>query len=213
MSLVARDVIDAARDRHAAFDRARVPDKGALRYLSAKVRELHGRITQIDDSTLVETDETLLPLANFDDGIDLLDNRTIASVAAMPKGTDMALVDVELLPYELRNDWRAPRVSAYIRGNVLYLAGDASRWSLATSIVVSYVATPEELTTLRDEIPLPDAAELCLTEAVALYMAGRVPGMDPTAFVARAESSESRYLADVANRLAGVTYFVRDVMR
>lgn len=219
MTLVAERVVESARDLHPAFDRKRNPDPVVLRALSRYVRELQGRVAAIDETALAVSTTESLPLATFEDGIALPPNRYILSVTAKDeRSTDAApwLNPVTLIPYAHRHDRGQPTAAAWVLGDVLYLRSPESMWKTQTEIGIAYIPVPEDLTSLSDEIPLPDQAENALVTTTALVMAKRghndpaLPGIEVTAFIRDAERAENEYLHDVANRMTGVRFKTRE---
>jgi hypothetical protein len=222
MTLLAGDVIDAARDRHAAFDRERAPQGVCLRFLSQSARRLHGKIMEIDEDVLRVEQNTVLPLADFSAGIALPANRTIVGVTVQDRSAvNPRSFDIDLVPANLRNDRNTPAAAAWQIGNKLYLRGAASDWTQYGSIAVSTVPIPPLVAKSSDVIDLPDTALEALADAIALQLAKRgvtpkdgerLPPIVLGAFVASAKSSEDDFLDEIRNRLTGRTFQTRDVM-
>jgi hypothetical protein len=218
MPLLAGDVIDSARDRHAEFDPRRQPDKMLLRTLSDYVAHLSGRITAIDPDALRIEESYELPLADFDAGIALPANRYIAEIvakdpdtAARPRSYPVALIGAEQ-----RFARNGPLAAAWQIGDRLYLRGPAETWRFMGSIAVAYVAQPVALATLEDVLALPDSAKLACTEYLALFMARRAgakanPPIAIETFASAASGAESALIEDVKNRLTGRVFFTEDV--
>lgn len=220
MAVLAGDVIDAARDRHAAFDRQRHPNKGALRYLSGYVKALRGKIMAIDPAMVRVELPVVLPLANHDAGI------------ALPAGT--LLVDevagtflkqpqppwpIPIIDITARFAPNAPTGAAWQQGSTLFLRGPDTLWRDFASVTLYLVATPLTLTELDDPLAIPDAAELACTEACALFFAGREvqeaseSKISLQKFVGTAAGAESDYLDTVKAGLAGKVFVTQDVWR
>jgi hypothetical protein len=172
MTLLAGDIITAARDRHSAFDKQQTPDASALRALSAYVRELHGKVAMIDAALLREEVVVPFPLADFDAGIELPSNRQVVELvgatAQYPNG-----VPIEIIPVLTRHDRNAPAAAAWQVGSRLHLRGAASDWRTLTEVAVAVIPIPVALVTLADEIALPDTAQSALEARLALFMAMR----------------------------------------
>lgn len=174
MTLLAGEVIDAVRDRHAAFHRERAPQGVCLRFLSQYARQLHGKIAEIDEDVLRVETNTVLPLADFAAGIALPANRTVVAVTAQ----DTAAVnprsfDLDLVPAAMRNDRNTPASAVWQIGNALYLRGAASDWTPYGSIAVSTIPIPVAIEKSSDAIPLPDTSEVALIENLAYMLAKR----------------------------------------
>lgn len=217
MTLVASDIIDQARGRSAAFDVSRHPNKVVLQFLSAKVRELQGKVTKIDPESVRSDITTALPLANHAAGIALGEQRMVVEVVALDSaGTEYP---VTLLPATHRLDEATPIAAAWQLGQRLYLTSPASLWTRMVSLAIAVVPTSSTIAALATAIPLPDAAELALVEACAAFMAKRhpvdpkTPAVNVSLLVSEAKEAESHFLIDVANKLTGQVILTRDVYR
>lgn len=217
--LTAGGVINAARDRHAAFDRRRTPDGVLLRHLSAYTKQLHGRISSIDPDILRVEQSTAFPLADHEAGITLPDNRFVAAVSIADNSTPANNYPIELIPAITRNDLNAPVLAAWQIGSKIYLRSPASLWTRASSIAISYIAIPVPLTKLSDTLAVPDTAELACIESVALLLARRghndpnLPRIVVREFADVFTDAEDQFLKDIANRLGGRRFRTRDIYR
>lgn len=218
MTLLAGDVIDAARDRHVAFDREWAPQGMMLRFLSQYVRRLHSLIAEIDEDVLRVETNTVLPLADFAAGIALPANRTIVGIVAQETGTNNPrTIDIALVPANLRNDRNTPAAAAFQIGNKVYLRGKASDWTRYGSVAISTVPVIAGVVKSSDVIDLWTDPLEALADAVALAVARRGPreGAPPItlgSFEKAAASSETAFLDEIRNRLTGRSYQTRDVM-
>lgn len=221
MATVAQ-VIDKARDRHAAFDRKTIPDRMARRFLSDYCRQLQGRVEAIDPGALRVEQVVPMPLGDFDAGFTLSpDVRYVAEIVAKEPATvaNPRTFPVTIINVEQRNAPNGPLAAAWLVGNVLHLRSPASLWQNIGSLAVAYVPTPTELTDGTYNIPLPDAAELACVERLAEFMARRgtldsaAPPINLDTFTSAADRAEGAYLADVANRLTGQVWFTQDTYR
>lgn len=180
-SLVAKDIIDAARDAHPVFDRRRHPGGVLLRALSRYQRSLAAEIVKYNPSVLTQVQTTSLPLASFDAGVALPDFKYPAGVEAeMPPesgGTVSRKHQVDLVPWQARFRWH---LGAFIRNNTLYLTGTAPDWVGFQTLRFYYVPEVENLAAESAVLVLPNAAEPCLTAYLGHFMAQRSKG-DPTA--------------------------------
>jgi hypothetical protein len=180
-SLVAKDIIDAARDLHPVFDRRRHPGGVLLRALSRYQRTLAAQIIQYNPSVLTQVQTTNLPLPDFDAGVTLPDFKYPAGVEAeMPPesgGTVNRKHQVDLVPWQARFRWH---LGAFIRNNTLYLTGTALDWVGFQAVRFYYVPEAETLNSETDVLVLPNAVEPCLTAYLGHVMAQRSKG-DPTA--------------------------------
>jgi hypothetical protein len=211
MPLTASTIIDQARGRDARFDVSRIPNKVALQFLSAKVRELHGKVARIDPEQVRSDISTPLPLADHEAGIDLGTTRYVSEVVGFD--ANGAEYPITLIPATHRLDATVSMQSAWQIGSRLYLTSPAANWQRIVTIVAAIVGVPATLTGLNDAVALPDAAELALVELLSAFFAKRVGLKNYRDYVADAESAEQRFLEDVANRITGQVLQTRDVYR
>jgi hypothetical protein len=220
MALLAGNVIDAARDRHTAFDRKTHPNKMLLRFLSSYVKQLHGKVLALDeDDVRIETTFDL-PMADFSAGITLPANVRYVAEASVtyPAPSTDSPVPLDIIQSSERNARNAPANGAWVVNGRLYLAGTAQRWTHFNKLAVSFVLLPPDLVDLDDTLAIPDAAELACVENVALFLARREAqesdgdgkiALSP--FVAAATDAERQYLDDVKNNVSGRTFYTLDV--
>ena len=218
MPLLAGDIVDEARDRHAAFDNRRNPQKVVRRFLASYAVKLAGKINRIDESALLTEYVQAMPLANFDQGIILpVGNRGIAGIVAQDGSTPARSTPIDLVPWATRNDVNVPLEAAWLWGGKLYLNGNASNWVNIAQIAIAYYPNFALITQDTDVIPLRDDARLTCVENTALFMAGRghmddkLPPIDMPKFAATAKDAEDEFLKDVANQLGATHFRTRDV--
>lgn len=218
MPLLAGNVIDAARDRHAAFGPQRHPNKAALRFLSAYVKQLHGKVLAINPDALRVDVTASLPLTTFDDGIALPANTQaiVEVVGRYPAATARSPYPITLIDASARNALNAPRGAAWRVGDTLYLRSPDTLWRDFDAIVFAVVTLPGSLAALDDTLAVPDAAEMACIEQVAAFFAGRVAQEEETRialdrFDQKAAEAEGHYLATVTAALTGTTFFTQDV--
>jgi hypothetical protein len=215
MTLTAGPILEAARDRHVSFDRRHHPDPSCLRYLSGYVRTLHGTVAVIDETALAVEEIIALPLFDFSLGAAVPANRTI--VGAVLKDARGIVYDFDLVQWGNRHDRNRARLVAWEVGGRLYLSGAATDYTSYSEIGLLLVPIPVDLTSLTSAIGLPDSAQQCLETKVALFMALRghddeaMPKPDARALASEASEAETRFLADIGNRVAGRRFPVRDV--
>lgn len=217
MPLLAGSVIDQARDRHAAFDRQHHPAKGALRFLSSYVKQLHGKVTRLDSSIITLSLDTALPLAVHEDGITLpAGTRLVQEAVANPATTAFVEpVPVAVLDFAQRFAPNAPRLAGWQQAGVFYLRSPNTLWSRCSSVTLTLSVLPLDLSTLEDTLAIPDAAELACVEAVASFFADRESQeretrISPDRFVAKAADAEAQFLNDVVTNLSGRVFFTQD---
>jgi hypothetical protein len=217
-TLVAGNLIRAARDEHPTFDDRRHPDPVLLRALSRYQRELLGRITRLDPAQGIAHLDTTLPLSSFSAGI------TVAA-CKKPFGAEVTLAGhhvhgkthpVDLIPWREK---AAYRHAVYFLDGVLYLTGQARDWVHFSMLRFYYVPEPASLA-LDDTVILtllPDAAEPTLVAFLASKMAqrggageGQTPP-DPASFAADWMRAEDRFFDEMAANTQAVTSTVREV--
>jgi hypothetical protein len=219
-SLVARDLIRAARDEHPSFDERRHPSPMLLRLLSAYQRRLGGKLIQRNPGILTASQDTALPLADFTAGITVPDFKRPLMVWALgttgsgdpdPK-TEVGLVSWQAAPRYYR--------AAYLRNTVLYLSGTPADWLGFTGIRFEYIPELDALTALTGSggtLGLPNAAEPALVAYLAYRMAARGvkdPDLDPpdkVFFQREWLEAEDDLLTEVAGHVQAVSSVIRDV--
>ena len=222
MTIRAGNVIDAARDRHAAFDPKHHPNKGALRILSQYAKRLHGKISQIDPNLVTVVDTVALPLADFTVGIPLTSTRLVLDVQAHFANQTTVPKDpyqVRLIDFQQRNAPNAPRAAAWQVGATLYLRPISTIWSNFDSVEITTSTVPADLADLDDTVALPDVAELACVERVALFFANREVQERPDSkinisiFAQTLGSAETDLLTDIGNNVGARSFFTEDVYR
>lgn len=224
MAIRAGAVILAARDRSSAFDKQRHPDAPALRELSAYTKRLHGKISNLDPSLASVTTRTALPLADHAAGIALPAGAHIVTEvsgewAASAGGPTRDPYPIREVDYHQRLAPNAPRGAFWRQGGKVFLRSPASLWTNFGAVLVTTVATPVDLATLNDTLPLPDACEPTCIQAIAMFLAFREKeenpdsGIDPASYVTRYTAAEADLLAELTNALGTRVFFTEDVYR
>lgn len=185
MSITAQEVITSARDSHAAFSKARHPDRGLLRALSHYKKQLWGRITNVNSSVLAVEEVIDLTTFNFATG-----HAFPAYIYVTPDGEVSHPNDVNtsdrtkftLIAYTVRQFTRPQQCGWFIQ-NQLWLQGDEKDWVNTTNLYISYVAMPTGPAALADNFdPAPDSIEPVLETYLAARMGGKGhsdPGLPP----------------------------------
>lgn len=172
-SLVARDLILAARDEHPSFDERRHPKDGLLRALSRYQRRLVAKIIRINEKFMVAEQETVLPLADFEAGIEVPDYKFPAGAEVEHGITPVRTTPLNFVPWEQRHRYVN---GLYLRNNRLYLTGTASDWSGFTLLRFFYMPELDALTKVSGDegtLVVPNAAEPCLVAYLVSFMAQR----------------------------------------
>jgi len=217
MPLLAGEIIDEARDRHAAFDNRRNPQKVVRRFLASYAVKLAGKIMRIDEQALLTEFVQAMPLVDFNAGIVLPANRGIAGIVANDNKVPSQKFPVDLIPWATRGDSNVPLASAWLYGGKLYLQAAATNWRNIVSIAVAYYPDFALVTLDTDVIPLRQDARLALIENTALFMGLRghndkdLPPIDLKAMGSVAKDAEDELLANVSNQLGATHFRTRDV--
>lgn len=219
-SLVAGDLIEAARDEHPSFTEQRHPDPVLVRGLSRYQRRLVARLVQVNRTVLTQVQETALPLADFDTGITLVDYKYPAAVEVeLPPETGGGPVrkyQVELVPWQGR---LRHHLGAYIRDHVLYLTGTAQDWVGFTKVRFFYIPEVEALTATTGAggaLVLPNAAEPCLVAYLASVMAqrgivdGTLERADARVFRQNWREAEDEFLAEMGTHVQAQYSVIRE---
>lgn len=220
--MLARSVIDQARERHSAFDRKRHPDKGALRFLSLFVTTVVGKVMAIDPSALRLDYEVSLPLPDFDAGIALPTNTRLvdAVVGNYPQtGGFHRPIDIDVIDVDQRFAGNHRRAVCWQVKDTLFLRPPAEVWTALASLTLGLVLHPSPLAELDDALALPDPAEPACVEAVAAFFAKREAQetadspINVNGFTADADKALASYVSDVMTNLSGRVFVTQDVYR
>lgn len=226
MARLVSGVIEAARDRHAAFDPQRTPPGPLYRFLGDFCQEVQGRIAEIDPTYggIEQTIVFSLPLEDFDAGMALGPGRLVTDVVAVNPDTEpkRRTVPVRLIDREQRFAVNGPIAASWQEGENLYLRAPAEMWVAYGSVEVQVVQniTDDDLRGLMSPVallPLPDAAARMTADALALFMARRgctdpnVPALDVAGFERDAAKSEDAFFDAVRQRNVGRQFFTADV--
>lgn len=225
MAFTVAQVLNRARDQHPALDPVNTPLPLALRYLSECSRELYQAIAIRVPAYLAVELEVALPLASFEDGVDLtteipggwkdlLQGDFQLSTPATPE----SWVRAPFFPWEQRDlGRRAPAFT--LRHNVIYFLGQEQFYSNYSNFKLSYTAIPTDLTADTNAIPLPDDARGTLALQLAAFFIARLLGspsyqITPQivgAFDQRAGKSRADFLDRIWRTTQRQDYSVRDV--
>ena len=196
----AATVIEGAREQHPAFDESRTPEGVLFRQLNRYTRELYVRAVEKHSYLYVTTLTVPLPLADFEDGIDLPAHiRVLGGEAEVESGRRS---DLHLVTARSRNapNWSYP---VYMSGGVLYLTGAANDWNGIKNVLIDYNPDPVLPTATTGAVPLPDSAERVLIDHLAFWMCRRQGTYDgvvlPTRdFHGHWKLSEKEFLVELA---------------
>lgn len=211
MSLLAGDLIEAARDRHASFDRERTPDLVLLRFLSREQRRLMGKLAQANPQAVSVTQDLLLSAYDWRAGFLLLAYQAL-DVRGEVIFTDPAR---HAAPLHIRAlaDQSVAGVGYFAgaQGDVLRLFGVAADWEGVERVRVRLAPLPDELKRLGDPLTVPDTAEAALVASLTAFLAGRAEGVDGRPFYAEAVQYETDLIREIRSSYRAVSFKVREV--
>lgn len=185
--MTAAEVIEEARDHHGSFDRARVPERVALRALSRLVRRLAEKVTaQSEDALAVphEIDQaTLLAAVESRAGLALPQHLLLLGNPFTWRSDRPGMIPVELTDYAGAYQGGIERFPAVVlQGGKLFpvnlkdvpCLGDVrSGWEDYQGLKLTLVPLPADLDLPGDTVGLPDVAKDALVLNLAVFMAGR----------------------------------------
>lgn len=214
MSFTVLDAIGEARAMHPQFDPRQTTDSVLLKEMDNFQYNLLDQILERDPDAYTAEQNTVLPLAIFDDGI-ALPSRHVDKGAEAKVGASEERLTVFIVPW--RNRF-APGTGppAYINGDTLFLFGREEDWSWADQLRFFYVPEPAPLTAKADIVTLfPDRARQVFAAKGALVMAVR-GSLDPQRqiptnyFIAQFEDRLQKFLASYTRRHKAKTFYVRE---
>lgn len=173
MSL-AGEVIERARDAHAAFTRQQTPDGVALRFLVAARRTLHGFAVRARRRAFVVTTELPLTAADVATGLAVPPSLVIDQVRVRLDGETLTLPVLEAAHETAREGGPLYAVwdgQDFARLRLYPLA--SQDWARVTAVLVDRVPALPPIAALTDPIGLEDAADEALAAMVALSMGAR----------------------------------------
>ncbi len=212
MTITAAEVIEGARDLHAAFSPQRNSNRLLLRQLAKYKRRLFQLITNINPSVLQEaTTDVSVDIATFDfaNGQDLGDHIYILPDGEIEPQNEIDPGDRSkffLISQNVRLFSR-PLLSGWMRGNRIFLQGSEQDWSGFITLHLSVIPIPTGPTALADNFdPMPDTGLDVLTDYAAFVMAKRghvdnsIPPLNASEFRADFAQSEQAFLEEMGLR-------------
>jgi hypothetical protein len=181
--LLAKDLIDEARDYHIAFDPQRIQDRILLRVLSRAERAIYQLVNQEADEVLsvwylFDAAEIAAALAN-DAPIPLPENLLVGSGYVHVTNTDQKYPLTILASFQQHNPARPWRPTVWIDYQGMWLVdlrrfgGTETGWENYDEIVAEIVQAPPQLTAPTDVLTLPDITRNALVDVMVAFMAGR----------------------------------------
>jgi len=210
---IAASVMDGAREQHPAFDEHRTPESVLFRQVNRYTRELYVRAVEKHSYLYVTTLTVDLPLADFEDGIDLPAHiQVIGGEVEVQNGIRS---DLSLVSARQRNapGWSYP---VYISNDVLYLVGSSNDWNGILKVLIDYNPAPVLPTDKSGPVPLPDSAERVLIDQAAFWMARRQGTYEDVVIPVRDfhgywKVSEKEFLIELAQHSRSQMNTVREV--
>lgn len=175
--MTAADVILGARELDPSFSSERHTTRVAVHFLSRLVRRLVGEWVKHEEVAASSTFEVTFPLATFSAGVELNDGDPL-QITSIKRPLDLYLKgreeawDLELIEWSDRNRRRDSRC-AWIQNNRIYFSGEAEDWNDIDRVVLTYTATPADITDPNAELVLPSTAEDVLVTHLAAFFAKR----------------------------------------
>lgn len=224
MTLSVADVVNQARDAHAALSPTNAPQPIAIRRLTLFQRTLVTEIVRRVPGFLAQTVTVNLPLTDFDAGIDL--SSTIASGwLDLPDGvftyaqspSPSRSVPGTFVPFEQRM-FQGARPAFTFLNNVLYFIGLATEYTQYASFTLSFTSLPSALVDGNSTFILPDDALECLAAELAAVWIQRlvgnpnfdVDGDAAAALRADANRTKAEFLTRIFRLTQRQSYRVRD---
>jgi hypothetical protein len=220
MAFTAGEVIAAARAYHPAFDSVTHTDEVCFDWLNGFVRRERRRLMAVFPETLIEQAEpTPFPPIVFSEGVSIQNAEMVFSVQVLTANNGEVRGDpAALIPLEHLQDPGPWPAVAWVGGglNRLYLKGGPGDWADYVGVLVNFIAYPTPLTSLSDDVQLPEQFIDSCAANLAVFMAVRSGaesiGGEQLAYL-RGEASEARAAAllGLGAQRAGETFRIREM--
>lgn len=180
MATTAEEIIEQARDYHALFSPQNVPAMGALKALARLESELAGTVVQEYPEALAQWYEILTLPADWEDGILLPESLVVISADIIYDERDPVRMEVSIVPPQQSLTQPHLYPSVYVMNGRLFLTdlrqwyGDKHGWEDLITLRLLHVPEIADLTTMSQEITLPDTAVPALVSNLATWMADRM---------------------------------------
>lgn len=176
MALVAREIINAARDHHPEFLRNDYSNVMLLRALSRAQTALYQAAFSENEEALATSKQfpraTVEAAVKTGTGMSLPAHVLILGVVV--RKTDGHSCKMQLVPYTdllSMEEKKAFPAGALVGQRLHPVASDD--WADVKNVSVRYVPMPEKLETLDQELTIPDTAENAVVLALVVFMAQR----------------------------------------
>lgn len=214
MALVARDIIDAARDFHPGFHQHDFSSAMLLRQLYRIEKSLFEQVVKLDEEALatnkVVAKGLITAAMRTESGVSLPPHYLVLSAKVRYKDRDETS-QIEFIDYR---QTEAYFPSASIVGQRLH-PFPSEEWDspAVKDVLVRYVPLPERYTALTDELAIPEAAEEALVQGLAAFMARRGNlAMELPGIFEYAAAAASSFLAQIAEQDMTSLWTVRKVV-
>jgi hypothetical protein len=215
--MTADEIIEGARSLDPSFTQQRHPRKVAIQHLSRVQRRLVAEWVKLEETAYVEIVTATFPLADFDAGVELLEDEpesgeSVAepiAMTAIQRPLDMWIrnedkpVDLDLIRWGDRNR-RVQGRAAYIVENTLFFTGRAEDWTDVERVELTYTPTPGNITDPAAELILPITAEELLVSSLGAFFARRSNDKELARprreYIAEALDAEQLWLDEIRRR-------------
>lgn len=204
--MLARAVVNSARDAHPAFDKQSTSDAVALRRLASLQQGWLAEISRYKRDAVHAAQVIALPLDVFTDGVAIDTHLHVHGGSVQFTDTNRPDQELALVEYPLRLStlWSwVPR--GYIRARQLFLLDSAELWADVASVTLDlFPAGPDDLAP-GDELMLPGQCQRACETALAQFMAGRASVSVPD------DGAIESYLDEVTDRKRAKVSVIREV--
>lgn len=180
MATSARTIVEEARGFHPAFTYKAIPDIVALEEVSRLEQEMADEIVEESGETLAEWQEVAWPADALTAGIPLPPHLLLSGARIWFTGLDPEdSATVQIISPQQAQSLPHMFPSAYVIGDRLrltdwrYWFGDRHGWEDVARIDILVVPEIAPLTTLGQNITLPDSVRPTLVRGLAMFMADR----------------------------------------
>lgn len=183
MTITAAQILNRARDLHAALSEQNAPDVLMFRELSARQDTFFDKIFARVPAMLAKVLTVPLPLADFDAGVDLAteipggwkDLTPAAEFRLSGTPVPRAIVEAKFIPWEQR--LMGPSLPAFtLRDNTLFFLGSDTNYARFTEFRLTYTPIPERIVDEDSVVALPDDALEPLAAGLASFGLRRLVG-------------------------------------
>lgn len=213
MPLVAKDIIEQARDFHPAFLNNDHSDKMLLGVLSRLQRQLYEQVVKLNEEALAENYTLaiadILAAEDTQGGVVLPDHYLV--ISALLRYSTGTMAPVEFVDYRAEE---AEFPAAALIGQELF-PFPSIRWEDTNieDMLIRYVPVPAKLTALTSELSLPVQAEDALVMGLVLFMATRANVMgELPSILEQAQASVTSFVDMLTDQDTTTLWTVRKIV-